>query len=142
MLYEILSLVSPNIPDTKTLTLSEGYNDILLLIETQIPWLLFNIQSLKFSEPYCNSLLFCLAKIDPVIIWSTFGPLDMLKIDIATRLPFEVTKLFFPLPIERCRIKERPCPVPVGQFGLTLIGCFFGLSLLPVVVFCTLHCLL
>ena len=38
----------------------------------------------------------------------------------------EVTKSFFPRLIDRCRIEGRPCPVPVGQFGSTLVGCFFN----------------
>jgi len=37
-------------------------------------------------------------------------------------IELDVTKLFFPRLIDTCRRLERPCPLPVGQQGLTLIG--------------------
>ena len=53
----------------------------------------------------------------------------------------DVMKSFFPRLIDRCRAKERPCPYkPVGQFGLTLIGCLLCcLDVLLAGIFSALH---
>ena len=79
-----------------------------LLIETLTHGRLFNIQSLKFSEP----ALFCLVLYRVVYIMMCI-----------CKTFFEVTKLFFPRLRDICRQQRKALSYkPVGKYGQTLIG--------------------
>ena len=68
----------------------------ILFLDRDYPMVDNQNQSLKFSEPY-----------------------------IKTFQTHEVTKLFFPRLIDRCRGQRKALSYkPVGQFGLTLIGAY------------------